>query len=129
MTDVLRIAAAGIVIAVAAFLLREMGWRGAVAFSLFGLAAFLSFMAEGLSEVGGGVGRVARAAGVSEIAKEILKVVGVSYIFGIASDVCAEFGEKTLSSALVAVGRIEILLIALPYFVKITEAAASLVSG
>ena len=129
MTDVLKIAAAAITTSVAAFLLREMGWRGAVAFSLFGAAVFLSFLSDGLGELGRGIGEIVSVAGVSEIAGEILKIVGASYVFGISSDICQDLGERTLSTALVTVGRVEILLIALPYFIRITRSAVELVGG
>lgn len=127
MTEVIRLAACALVVCVAAFLLREMGWRGAVAFSVFGAAAFFSFLSDGLSEILGSVSEIGEIGGISEITKEILKVVGASYIFGISADICSELGEKALSAALLSVGRVEILLISMPYFIGIVKAAVGLV--
>lgn len=127
MTEVIRLAACALVVGVAAFLLREMGWRGAVAFSVFGAVALLSFLSDGLTEILGSVSELGDIGGISEITKEILKVVLASYIFGISADICSELGEKALSAALVSVGRVEILLISMPYFVGIVKSAVGLV--
>lgn len=129
MTELIRISAAAILLAIAAYLLRELGWRGAIAFSVFGAAVFLSFLADGLKDAVGGITRVAEASGTLTLAGEILKVLGASYVFGIASDICRELGEKTTASALLAVGRVEIFLISMPYFIKIAEYAVGLVLG
>lgn len=128
MTEILKICAAALVVGVAAFLLREMGWRGAIAFSIFGTVALLSFLSDGLFTFVGSIKSLSETAGTSDMAKEILKIIGASYVFGISSDICLELGERALSSALTAVGKVEILLVTLPYFIKILEAATSLVS-
>ena len=127
MTDVLKICAAALVVAVSGFLLREMGWRGAVAFSVLSAVVFFSFLSDGLSRLGASVSALAKLGGVGTVAKEILKLTGVSYVFGVCSDICADLGEKTVSSALEVVGRVEILLICMPYFIKIAEYAVGLV--
>lgn len=127
MSDAMKICGGALIAAVCAFLLRELGWRGAVAFSAVALALFFGILADGLSVAAGGISEIAAEYGVGEIAKEILKTVGVTYIFGICSDICAELGERSLSSALDAVGRVEILLIAMPYFIKVLRSAAELV--
>ena len=129
MSEVFKICAAALVLCVAGFLLKEMGWRGAVAFSVFGAVALLSFLADGLFSFVKGVAAFTDETGVSDMAKEVLKVVGASYVFGISADICAELGERGISSALLTVGRVEMLLISLPYFLKIVEAATALVSG
>jgi stage III sporulation protein AD len=129
MSEILRICGAAILLGIAAFLLRELGWRGAAAFSVFGAAVFFTFLADGLSDVAGGISRISELGGMTELAGQIMKILGASYIFGIASDICADLGEKTVASVLVAVGRVEIFLIALPYFIKIAEYAVGLVGA
>ena len=129
MTEVIRLAALALVIGIAAFLLREMGWRGAVAFSVFGAAALLSFLSDGLSKFIDGVYEIGTLGGISEITKDILKVVGASYVFGISADICSELGEKALSTALTSVGRVEIFLISMPYFMGIVKSAVGLVGA
>lgn len=125
--DIIKICSGALIAAVCGFLLRELGWRGAAVFSVLSIAVFLGLVADGLQTVTGGVFTLAERTGVGEIAKEILKVLGASYVFGICSDVCGELGERGLASLLTVVGRVEILLIAAPYFVKVTESAVMLV--
>ncbi len=127
MTELLKICGGAIIVAVTAFLLREFGTRGAAAFSILGLVIFLGVLADGVKDTAAAVSGLADMAGVGVMAKEILKLTGVSYIFGISSDICAELGEKSLSLALLAVGRVEILLIVMPYFLEIVKYSTSLV--
>ena len=56
-----------------------------------------------------------------------LKIVGAGYLFGICSDIAAELGEPLVSKGLLTVGRVEILLIAMPYFVGAVQLGAELV--
>ncbi len=125
--EVMKICGAALICAVCAFLLREFGWRGTVAFSLIVLAVLAGVLADKLSELVKTAEVFSEYSGVGDVAKEILKITGVSYIFGISSDICSELGERSLSSILTAVGRIEIMLIAMPYFLKIIRYAAELV--
>ena len=127
MSDVIKICAAALIAAVCGALLREFGWRGGVAFSAVALAVFVGVFSDGISEIASKTLSVSESYGVGKIAKEVLKLIGVSYIFGISSDVCTELGEKTLANTLVAVGRVEIFLIVMPYFLEIVKQAASLV--
>ncbi len=127
MTEALRICAAALTVAVCGFLLRELGWRGAVSFSVVCAVIFLSFLSDGLSEMSKWLGSISKYGEIGAVAKEILKVTGVSYIFGVCSDIATELGEKSIATALTVVGRVEILLISMPYFFKIMEYAVALV--
>ncbi len=127
MSDALKICGGALIAAICAFLLRELGWRGAVAFSVIATAVLFGVLADGLSGAAEGISLAAREYGIGETAKEILKIVGLTYIFGICSGICTDLGERSLASVLDAVGRVEILMIAAPYFIKVTRYAAQLV--
>ncbi len=127
MTELLKICGGAVIVAVSAFLLREFGWRGAGAFSILGLVIFIGLLTDGVSRAVRETSVLASAAGVGSLAKEILKVMGVSYIFGISADVSSELGEKTLSSVLLAVGRVEIILIVMPYFLEVVRYSTELI--
>ena len=49
-------------------------------------------------------------------------------VFGFTSDICASLGESTLASLVLTVGRVEIFMLALPYFVKTVELGMELLS-
>ena len=125
--DVVRICASALIAAVCGILLRELGWRGAGVFSVLALVIFLGTVADGISSLSKDVLLISEEYGVGRTAKEILKVIGVSYLFGICSDVCSELGERAIAGALTVVGRVEILLLVMPYFFEMIRNAAALV--
>ena len=57
-----------------------------------------------------------------------VRAVGLGYVFGFTSDICNSLGESTLASLVTAVGRVEIFLLALPYFVKTVELGVELLT-
>ena len=73
------------------------------------------------------INKIASLAGVGEVAADVLKIVGVGYVFGFCSDVCSELGERSVAEALALAGRLEVLGIALPYLMRIVEFGLSLI--
>ena len=126
MTEVLKICSGAIIAAVCGILLRELGWRGAAVFSIISLSVFFGVFADALSGLTKEILSVSEL-GVALAVKEILKVIGVSYLFGFCADICAELGERGLSGVLLAVGRVEILVIVTPYMLDMIRLAAELV--
>lgn len=108
---------------VAAVLLKNFGFKGVpVLISVAISAAVTAYVGElggvfyTLGEVLGDNGGVYISAAV--------KILGVGYLSGMVADVCREFGEGGLASAAVIVGRLEILIISLPFLEKIIALAA-----
>ena len=60
-------------------------------------------------------------------AAAMLKMVGVGYAFGICSDVCRELGETSLATVVSLIGRIEILMISIPFVKTILEEGVTLI--
>lgn len=60
-------------------------------------------------------------------AAAMLKMVGVGYAFGICSDVCRELGETSLASVVSLIGRIEILMLSMPFVKTILEEGVTLI--
>ena len=58
-------------------------------------------------------------AGITDAATCALKAVGLGYIFGFTAETCASLGEPMLSSMVTLAGRVQIFLLAYPYFEKI----------
>ncbi len=125
--DVVKICASALIAAVCGILLRELGWRGAAIFSVLALVIFLGTLADGIYALSDDVTMISEEYGVGQTAREILKVIGASYLFGICSDVCSDLGERSIAGALTVVGRVEILLIVMPYFLEMIRNAATLV--
>lgn len=121
-----RIAAVGLLMSALGVVLAEMGFRGKRVFSALCVTMLLFGMASGVSEVFSRILGVADAGGVGEMARVALKVVGVGYVFGFVSDISEELGERGIASAVSAVGRVETVVLVLPYFLEICKIGTSL---
>ena len=119
MTGALRAVGVCIIGAVLAFLLREIGFKGARLVSAAVIIGAVSFAVIGIGKITEGIGLSGFGADFEEAALLILKIVGIGYLFGVSSDFCREMGEGGIASALLAVGRVEILLQILPTVAKI----------
>ena len=116
-----RIALGGLLSAVVGVVLTEMGFKGKRAFAAVCFTLLLSMAFGEATDMLGTVLGFAEGAGIGKVARVALKVVGVGYIFGFASDICEELGERGAASAMSAAARIEIILLIFPYFMEICE--------
>ena len=116
----------GVLLAFSSFILSEAGFKGKRVFVSFGAAVLFSVMASELGKITSSVLGFADGAGIADAAKCALKIVGAGYLFGIGADIVSELSEPGLSRALVCAGKIEIILIVLPYFTDILELGLSL---
>ena len=108
-------------------IVKEIGWRGAplIAIGVFVLAIglILPQLMKGREHYFNLIGSL----GVSDIGLTALKIIGLGYLGGITSDICSDMGEMLLSKAVVLVCRIEIVLVASPYFFEIVKMGVSLI--
>ena len=122
----IKIVGIGIIAAVCSLLLSELGYRGKKPLAVIGFILILAVGVEGCARLFGAAFDFCQGAGVSAGAKAALKIIGASYLFGIASDIISELGEPLIAKGVSVVGRVEILLIVLPYFVDIMKLGAEL---
>ena len=120
MTEALFIA---LISAVSALLLRQFGWRGVPVFVSLCLVLLLSDIFATVSSVFEFMRSIPAA---EESAEAIVKIIGVGYLFGISADLCRELGESSIASAVILLGRMETVAIALPFIIEIAEIALSL---
>ncbi len=104
-----------------AFLLRGFGWRGAPIFVSVAVTLIVTKAFTSLISVFGLVERLSESANIKEPVGTAVKIIGLSYLFGISSDIARELGESGIAKAVEMLGRVEILLLALPYFEKIVN--------
>ncbi len=110
-----------------AFLLREFGWRGVPVFGVICFLGMISIAVPYVSESVGAFSDIADTYGLSDTVRVVLKLVGVGYLAGITSDICRELGQASLSSGVTLFGRLEIIAIAAPYFLKIIKLGTELI--
>ncbi len=122
-----EVCALALVAALSFFVLSELGWRGAPALLILCFVGVLSVAGSYLKELGGAISYLAQSSGMTEGASAILKVIGVGYLAGISSDICSELGASRIGNAVTLVGRLEIIAIATPFFVKILDMGVELI--
>lgn len=106
-------------------ILRELGFRGSRLVMLLGTVSLIFSCVLCIGEV------IATLPGIDGIDEEyavaMLKIVGVGYAFGICSDVCRDLGQTSLAGAVCLFGRVEILVISLPFIKRIVEKGIELI--
>ena len=124
---VVKACAVGIVCSVCALLLKELGWRAAPVFATISALAVISIALPGVRSLGDGITSVLSAAGASEVARTVLKIIGVGYLSGICADLCRDIGSERVGTAVMFAGRMEIAIIAMPYVLKMLKLGLELV--
>ena len=114
-------------LAFTSFVLSELGFRGKRTVSVLGLILILSSVGEGIGGLLESVLGLCDAAGITDAAECAAKIVGAGYLFGICSDIASELGEPLVSKGLLTAGRVEMLLIATPYFVGVIKLGTELI--
>ena len=117
-----------LVSAILSALLDGLGFRSRRLFSALSAIVVMVGLIGSVSELLGSVMKIANGTGIADAADKAVRAVGLGYVFGFTSDICNSLGESTLASLVTAVGRVEIFLLALPYFVKTVEMGVELLS-
>lgn len=123
---ILRLCFAALLVAILAALLSELGFRHKRLFTVISLVLILSVLTGEIEKLFSSVLALTETAELSEAAKCAVKAVGVGYVFGFTADVCEELGERGIASAVTMGARIEIFLIAMPYFEKAMQLGTKL---
>ena len=125
MSGWLKILACAFITVFLGVVLKELGFKGV---KLISLLTTVSLIGASVIYLGELISVLPGLSGSSkEYAKAILKIVGVGYAFGICSDVCRELGETSLANAVILFGRIEIIMISLPFVKMILEKGVELI--
>ena len=122
----LRILALGLIGALLSVLLRECGYSRSGILAAVVAVGIFSILSEGIDELLGVTRELAELSGLSGASKTAIKLIGISYSFGILSDICEGLGERTIAGLLITAGRLESLFIVLPYLRELLSLATSL---
>ena len=110
-----------LVSAILSSLLDGLGFKSRRLFSTLSAIVVMVGLISSVSELISSVMKIAEGTGVADVADKAVRAVGLGYVFGFTSDICNSLGESTIASLVIAVGRVEIFLLALPYFMKTIE--------
>ena len=114
----LRICLAALLVAILALLLSELGFRQKRLLTTLALVIIFSLLGDGIARVLSALTSISELEGLAEATKCAIKAVGLGYLFGFAADLCEEMGERGIASAVTVCARVEIFVVALPYFEK-----------
>lgn len=121
-----RICGVALLCVLLSVILDKMGFRSGGLFGVLCSLLVLSSLADSFIEMSSPLLSLADSVGISEAAAASLRAIGLGYVFGFTSDICQSLGESTLARAVVIVGRIEIFLVAYPYFEKLISLGVEL---
>ena len=123
-----KILGVALVSAILSALLDGLGFKSRRLFSTLSAIVVMVGLVGSVSELLESVMKIAEGTGIGDAADKAVRAVGLGYVFGFTSDIWSSLGESTLASLVTAVGRVEIFLLALPYFVKTVEMGMELLT-
>ena len=109
----------------AAFSLREMGWRAVPLFSLLAVLLLLSEAWGAVRTLAPTLSPLFEHEAVRESAALCVRLVGVGYLTSLTADACRDLGEGGIARAVEGVGRIELLVLVVPTLVRLVELGTS----
>ena len=124
--DIISAAALCIIVSIMAQVLRDNG-EVRTALVIVCITVIFIRAAEDISNIGSLVNELLEKAGLDEVYFKVLfKGLGVCYISGISADCCRDSGQTALASVIEIIGRISMIVIAIPLFKAVTELIQSL---
>ena len=115
-----------LVFATASLILKNFGWKGAPVFSCVCIVGAFSVLSDAFLGIKQSLEEIATISDIGEYAKAVLKIMGIGYLYTIGSELCCELGESGLSRAVATAGRLEIIIVALPFFSEILDTVKQL---
>ena len=122
------LAVGAVLAALTAPLLRQAG-EGAMAGAVTAVA-LLGVLSVFVGQIGGLWQELSALLGedVRELLPMLGKMLGVAWLAQIGADLCREFGSPTVAGYVEGVGKVELLLLALPLFQEVVDLAGGLLS-
>ena len=108
------------------FILKSLGWRGASVVGAACVSTLFFAVVMKYGDVISDLRGLCEDYGVGESTAVMIKIIGVSYLFGMCADTCRELGESGIAKTVDVVGRVEIIAIIMPYFKEIIEIGVGL---
>lgn len=122
-----KVVAIALVCAFLSALLEGLGFKSRKLFATLSLIVVMIGLISRAQPLFSSAKELADRTGVSDAASSALRAVGLGYVFGFTSDICSSLGEPTLATLVTTVGRLEIFMLAFPYFEKMIELGIELI--
>ncbi len=128
MSTILQICGAAVTAAVCAMILKKMRPGPTVAVSV---AALILIFLLAVNKYGSAVLTVSaliKKNGFEKYGELMLKALGIGITVKIASDICRDCGEESIAGGVELAGKLEILLLCIPFAVELLTLSSELVS-
>ncbi len=123
---IFKICAYAILCIVVILLVKEIGWRGTPFIAISVLLCAISLVLPTLQNAKKYLFLISDSFQITEIAKTILKLIGLGYLVGIVTDILKDMGDGLIAKGVLLVGRIEIIAIVMPYFFEVVKIGVGL---
>jgi hypothetical protein len=122
MSDLIAVA---FIIAIVSCILKTLGYRG-VGVSVALMTVFLlGILVRRVGTLGGEILGLLDGAALST-ARDLAKIVGISYLSSICESTCTSLGENETAKIVEVCGRVEIIAVLIPYFKSILAVGGAL---
>ena len=126
MDALLRIIGGGLLCAVAAIILRQLGRDGALPVQWMGVVMLSGAGLLLLQPVMAFAAELCALGGLTDTASMLLRALGVAYLTQLCADLCRQSGEGAIAQGVENAGRIQLLQLALPQLRQLVELAKEL---
>ena len=113
-TDILKIFGIGLLVVVLSFIFKELKKEYSVLLMIVGGIIITLWGLAKISPVVDYIRELTDSSNISEYFSVILKILGISFIVQIGSDICRDFGETSIASKIEFAGKAAILVTVLP---------------
>lgn len=125
--DVWNLCGIALLSAFCAMIVKESGGKLSVFIGIISGIALISLSASGILKIFSFLSDFSYKENIEPYLMTILKILSLGYAVSITAELCREMGENGIASKLELVGRVEMLLLCIPYISKILELAISIV--
>lgn len=128
--DVLQLVGAAMISAVLCLLLRQYKPEFAVILAIVSGASLFLAVFSGLQPVFATMTDLMNQTSIGNLYTEVMiKALGICYLVELAADTCRDAGQTAIASKVELIGRVSILLLALPMFQELCDTALGLMEG
>jgi len=122
MSDIVKVAAAAIVAAICAVIVRKQVPEIGVVLAVCACAIILLLCSQPIREIADLLDRLAKMGGVTQdMLKPVMKVIGISVVTRFSSDLCRDAKEGALASTVEMTGSLLALLATFPLLTAVLE--------
>lgn len=121
MSLLFRVCGIALITAVCVISLRSERYSAASLTGIAGLVLIVVLAVGRISDALSPISEIMNSTGMQDYGILMVKSLGIGIVVKTASDICTDLGSQSLSGAVEFIGKIEIMILCLPFITEITE--------